>query len=168
MKTNELPKRDMSKSTTGCCPPFEPADWNGQTFVFDKKLFVKFKTHSFLHIPVNMNAAMMKNMGAIDKAKAHSDDYLMLSDEVSPWKAEHYIAVAQDVPGAEMVKLSGKYLAKVFDGPYSNMRKWYQELLDYVKSKDAKVVKVYFNYTMCPRCSKAYGHNYVVGFAQVE
>ena len=26
----------------------------------------------------------------------------------------------------------------------------------------------YFYYTTCPKCAKKHGHNYVVGFAQVE
>lgn len=164
---NSLPIRDMSKSLTGCCPPFDPAEWDGQTFTFDKKPFLKFSTRSVLHIPLNMNSKMMTIMAQVEEAGATSPDYLMLSDEVSPWKAEHYLAVTRPVPGAEMVELSGSYLAKVFEGPYKNMRNWYTELIEYVKSQGKTPVKTYFNYTMCPNCSKAYGHNYVVGFEQV-
>jgi hypothetical protein len=67
-----------------------------------------------------------------------------------------------------MVRLSGTYLTKVFEGPYKEMRNWYQELIDYAKSQGKTPVKTYFNYTMCPNCAKVYGHNYVVGFEQVE
>jgi hypothetical protein len=159
----------MSKSITGCCPPFDPAKWDEQTFKFDDKLFLKFRTRSFLHIPLNMNSAMIKAMAKVEEAGAtNHQEYFMLSDEASPWHTEHYLSVTKQVPDAEMVRLSGTYLAKVFEGPYKNMRSWYEQLVDYVKSKGKKPVKTYFSYTMCPACAKAYGKNYVVGFEQVE
>lgn len=164
---NYLPVRDMAKSITGCCPPFDPADWDGQTFTFAQKRFMKFSTRSVFHVPLNMQSAMLKAMAKVEDADAASPDYLMLSDEVSPWKADHYLAVTKDIPDAEMIRLSGTYLAKVFDGPFRNMRSWHDELIEYVKSKGKKPVKTYFNYTMCPKCAKAYGHNYVVGFEKI-
>lgn len=165
---NYVPARDMAKSITGCCPPFDPAEWEGQTFVFNDKSFMKFKTRSLFHIPLNMTPAMTKAMAAVDAADAASDENLMLSDEVSPWKAEHYIATTKDVPGGEMVRLSGTYIAKVFEGPFKNMKSWYSELIEYVKNQGKSPVKTYFIYTMCPKCAKKYGKNYVVGFEQVE
>lgn len=165
---NYLPARDMANSRTGCCPPFDPSEWDGQTFTFEQKPFLKFSTRSIFHVPLNMNSMMLKTMARAEEAGAISPDGLMLSDEVSSWKAEHYLAVTKDVPGAEMVRLSGTYLAKVFEGPYKNMRHWHAELIAYVKSKGKVPVKTYFNYTMCPKCAKAYGHNYVVGFEQIK
>lgn len=164
---NYLPSRDMAKSITGCCPPFDPADWDGMTFTFEQKPFVKFTTRSIFHIPLNMSTKMLETMALVEEEGATSPDYLMLSDEVSPWKAEHYLAVTKDIEGANMVRLSGTYVAKVFEGPFKNMRKWYGELISFVKSKGKKPIKTYFNYTMCPKCAKAYGHNYVVGFEQI-
>lgn len=167
--TNQVPKRDMSKSTTGCCPPFEPSEWDKETFNFDNKLFMKFTTRSFLHIPLNMGSAITKAMALRKAANAENEEeYLMLSDEVSPWKAEHYLSAEKEVPGAEMVRLSGTYMAKVFEGPYKEMKNWYQQLIDFVKAKGFKPIKTYFAYTTCPNCAKAYGKNYVVGFEQIE
>lgn len=166
---NHLPIRDMARSTTGCCPPFEPSEWDGQTFVFDNKTFIKFTARSFLHIPINMNRVMRKTMALVEEADASNDqEYLMLSEEVSPWKTEHYLSVNKNVPGAEMIHLSGTYMTKVFEGPYKEMHNWYKQLIDYVKSRGAKPLKTYFAYTMCPACSKTYGHNYVIGFEQVS
>lgn len=166
-KVNSLPIRDMSQSTTDCCPPFQPAEWDGQTFTFDRKLFIKFTTRSLFHIPLNMSGALRTIMARIEDAGAASSDHLMLSDEVSPWKAEHYIAVTKAVPQAEMVHLSGTFLTKVFEGPYKDMGQWHEELIAYARTRSQEAVKTYFNYALCPRCAKAYGHNYVVGFAQV-
>lgn len=165
---NYVPRRDMAQSITGCCPPFDPAEWDGKTFVFDEKLFMKFTTRSLFHIPLNMNAAMRKAMAAVEAAGAKSDEYLMLSEEVSAWKAVHIVALTKEVQGKDMVKLSGTYIAKVFEGPYKNMRDWYVELIDYVENQGKKPLKTYFIYAFCPKCAKAYGKNYVVGFEQVQ
>lgn len=166
---NRLPKRDMAAPLTGCCPKFEPQAWDGQTFQFDNKLFVKVVTRSFLHVPLNMNSVMKKTMQAINAAGAGgSDEYVMLSYDTSPWKSEHYLSVDKAVPGAQMVRLSGTYLGKVFEGPFSDAGKWYNQLADYVKTKGKTLVKIYFGYATCPRCAKIYGKNYVVGFAQIN
>jgi len=67
-----------------------------------------------------------------------------------------------------MAKLSGKFLTKVFEGPYQNAGKWAVEMKDYVASKGKELKKLYFSYTTCPKCAKAYGKNYVVLFAQID
>lgn len=167
--TNRFPKRDLSKSTTGCCPPFEPSEWDGETFTFDNKLFMKITTRSLFHIPLNMGSVMKKTMAAIADAEAGNDEeYIMLSDEVSPWRSEHFLSVEKAVPGAEMVRLSGTYMAKVFEGPFKEMRNWYSQLIAFVKAEGAEPLKTYFSYTTCPNCAKAYGHNYVIGFEQIN
>ena len=91
----------------------------------------------------------------------------MLSHELSPWRAEHYFAVTKDVPGAEMVTLSGNFLAKVFEGPFKDAGKWCKELTKFVESQGKQIRKCFFFYTTCPKCAKNYGKNYVVGFAQI-
>ncbi len=165
---NYLPKRYMSESTTGCCPPFHPRLWDGETFRFDNKLFMRFTTRSFMHIPLNMGSVMRRVLTSVHEAGAdNEEEYLMLSDEVSPWRGEHYLAVTREVPDAEMVRLSGTYIAKVFEGKFKDMKKWHQQLVDYVKSIGATPIKTYFCYTTCPACAKDYGKNYVVGFEQV-
>lgn len=166
---NQLPKRDVKTSPTGCCPEFKPDDWDGRIFRFDNKLFMKVTTRSILHMPLNMDSVMRQAMQTIEAAGAsQGDEYIMLSDDVSSWKAEHYISVDKEIPGTEMARLSGVYLAKVFEGPFKNAGIWYKQLVEYVKSRGAKLIKIYFSYTTCPRCAKIYGKNYVVGFAQIE
>ena len=78
------------------------------------------------------------------------------------------IDVAKDVPNAQMAKLSGTFLTKVFEGPYQNAGKWAVEMKEYVKNKGKELKKMYFSYTTCPKCAKAYGKNYVVLFAQID
>lgn len=107
-------------------------------------------------------------MNLIKSAGAEADHQLMLTDENSLWGADIYIDVAKNVPGAEMAALSGTFLTKVFEGPYKNAGKWAKEMAEYVNSKGKKLKKLYFSYTTCPKCAKAYGQNYVVLFAQIN
>lgn len=152
---------------TGCCEPFNPEPWQDKEIVWQNKIFVKDHLTSFLHIPLNIGSKIIRNMKLIEQAKAQAKHQLMLTDEKSLWGADIYIDVAKDVPGAQMATLSGKFLTKVFEGHYQNVGKWAQEMTEYVKSKGKELKKLYFSYTTCPSCAKAYGKNYIVLFAQV-
>jgi hypothetical protein len=168
MVRTTLPKIDLDKSETGCCPPFEPAPWDGEQFEFQQWPFVRATTVNFMHVPLNMGGMMKRTLGKIEQAgAAPPDTRLVLSTDPSPWRGEHYFYVTKDVPDAEMVTLSGNFLAKVFEGPYKNAGKWVKEMVEYVKSQDKEMRKLYFFYTTCPKCAKHYGKNYVVGFAEV-
>lgn len=153
---------------TGCCDPFDPEPWQEKEVVWKDKIFVKDHVVSFLHIPLNMGNRVVRNMGLIEKANAKAPQQLMLTDEKSLWGADIYINVSGDVPGAAMAALSGTFLTKVFEGPYKDAGKWAQEMKAYVEGKGKELKKMYFSYTTCPKCAKAYGKNYVVLFAQIK
>jgi len=103
----------------------------------------------------------------IQAADALAPEPLMLSDEKSLWGSDIYIAVTKEVPKAEMVRISGNFLTKVFEGPYKNFGKWVKEMKAYVKAKGREMKKLYFFYTTCPACAKVYGKNYTVILAEV-
>lgn len=158
----------QTAKSTGCCDPFDPAPWQDKEITWNNKNFVKDHVTSFLHIPLNMGGKIVKNMKLIEKANAKAPYQLMLTDEKSMWGSDIYIDVSKDVPGAQMTTLSGTFLTKVFEGPYKNVGLWAQEMKEYVEKKGKKMTKLYFSYTTCPKCAKAYGKNYVVLFAQIQ
>lgn len=158
---------EQNIKSTGCCEPFDPAPWDGKEITWNNKIFVKDHITSFLHIPLNFGKIVVKNLALIEKAVAKAPYQLMLTDEKSLWGADIYIDVSKDVPGAQMATISGSFLTKVFEGPYQNAGKWAQEMQIFVKDKGKQIKKLYFSYTTCPKCAKAYGKNYVVLFAQV-
>jgi hypothetical protein len=160
--------RDQKIKSTGCCDPFDPAPWQEKEIVWKDKIFVKDHVTSLLHIPLNMGQKVIRNMGLIEKAGAKAPYQLMLTDENSLWGADIYIDVAKTVPGAQMTALSGKFLTKVFEGPYQNAGKWATEMKEYVSKNGSELKKLYYSYTTCPKCAKAYGKNYVVIFAQIN
>lgn len=163
-----IPGRHMETSTTGCCPRFDPSEWDEMIFEMDRKPFAKVTTRSLLHIPLDFGSAMKRAQESIALAHAETDEFVALSHEASPWHADHYIAVSQPVPGFENVQISGTFLARVFEGPYRDAKQWYTSLYNYAAVRGIRPSHIYFYYTTCPSCAKAYGANYVVGLAQVS
>ena len=169
MEVNTLPKYDMSDNPTNCCPRFNSDGWDEQELHFKDKLFVKARTRSLFHIPVNMGSVFPDTFNAIKKAHAQSEDELIvLSHDNSPWSAEHFFSVIKDVPGQKMVHLSGDFMTKVFEGAYKNAPEWEKEMEKFITSKGKQVRKTYFFYTTCPGCAKFYGKNYVVGVSEIH
>lgn len=152
---------------TECCSQFDPAPWQERELEWKDKRFVKDRVRSFLHIPLNFGAVMMRNMAAIHKTGAAVPDMVVLSDENSPWGADLYLEVAKDVPGAEIVLLSGTFLAQAYEGPYRDIPKWVGDLQQRISRRGKVLRKLYFFYTTCPKCAKKFGKNYVVLFGQV-
>lgn len=169
MEINALPKYDMSDNPTNCCPRFNTEGWDEQELHFKDKLFVKAKTRSIFHIPLNMGSVYPKTFKAIEDAQAFSDDNLIvLSHDPSAWTGEHFFSVTKDVPGQKMVRMNGDFLTKVFEGPYKDVPRMEKEMEDYVNSKGRKVKKTYFFYTTCPKCAKYYGKNYMVAVSEIQ
>jgi len=145
MQINALPVYDRSDNPTHCCPRFNPHGWDEQELHFDDKLFVKAKTRSIFHIPINMGSVFPKILGAIEEAQAGAkDEFIVLSCDPSAWTGEHYFSVSKEVPGQQMVRLSGNYLTRVFEGPYKNVPLWEKEMKAFVKNKGKQVKKTCF------------------------
>ena len=157
---------DQTKET-GCCPRFNPDPWQEKKVTWQNRLFLKDQVRSFLHIPLNFGKVVVKDMAMIEEAGALAPEPLMLTDGKSPWTIDIYIAVGKEVPGAEMVRMSGTFLTRVFEGPFKDAGRWMKEMKGFVKSKGKESAKLYLSYTTCPSCAKAYGKNYVIIFAAI-
>lgn len=166
--TSNLPKLDMNTSTTGCCPVFNPAEWDGKLFEFNNKPFIKDHTVSFMHIPLNMGKVMSRLQKHAEDNDATAEDFILLSQDVSPWHADHYYAVSKEVPGAEMVTLNGTFFAKVYEGQFKDVGAWHKDLIATVEKRGDELKRLFFYYTTCPKCAKVYGKNYVVGLAEIK
>lgn len=164
--TRSLPPKS-TVSPTGCCLPFDPETFHEKEMTWKEKPFVKERVHSLFHIPLDMEHKVTHAMRLIEEADATPAQGLMLSDELSPWRSDLYIDVTGPVAGTEMVSLSGTFLTRVYEGPFRDAPKWAADMREYCAAKGREARKIYFGYTTCPRCAKAYGRNYVVLFAEV-
>jgi hypothetical protein len=156
-----------TKDEGECCPRFNPEPWDEKVITWKNKPFIQDHVTSIFHIPLNYTAVMTRNFNAIRAANAGSPRGIVLTDENSLWGADVYFEVSQDFPNTRMVTLSGKFLCKVFEGPFRNIKKWIDEMNAYVTKKAEHPIKMYFYYTTCPKCAKKYGKNYVVILAEV-
>ncbi len=169
MKINGLPKYDASDNSTGCCPRFNPDGWDGRDLRFNEKLFVKAVTRSINHVPVDMGPVFQTTFEAIEKAGAHDpDEFMVLSRDVSDVEAQHFFSLSKPVPDQELVKWSGDYRTKLFEGPYENAPEWEGRFRAELADQHLKPGKIYYFYTTCPKCAEAYGKNYVVGVAELS
>lgn len=157
----------MATDLRPCCPEGYPEAWDEKEISWQDKLFVKGRVRSVLHIPLNFGSVLKKNVALIEAAGALPEEMLVVSDENSLWGADMYIAVTKDVPSAQMARLSGTFLTKVFEGPYKQIPTWIEEMRGYVGSHGKELKHMYFLYKTCPKCAKKYGKNYVVLLAQV-
>ncbi len=157
---NEQPQKE-------CCPKFDPAPWDGKIFEWSYKKFVKDKVFTLFYMPMNFGAVITRLMGKIEKAGGKVEDNLCLSDHTSLWNMDIYAAVDKDIPDTEMTMLSGKFLAKVYEGPFKDTGKWMKEFAEYAKTEGVTVKKTFMWYTTCPKCAKKYGKNYVVVVGEI-
>lgn len=167
MNVNELPRYDDSVNTTGCCPKFNPEGWDGQELHLRDLKVVEATTHSAMHVPIDMGHVFGRVQRNIDEAGARQGEhFIVLSRDDSAFRSTHLFAVDRDIPGEKMSTLSGDFVTKVFEGPYAEAKDWYGEMQGLVRKRGHERGDVYFFYTTCPKCAKAYGKNYVVGVAE--
>ena len=150
-----------------CCPKFDPAPF-GMVYLFEwnKKKFIKEKVTTFLYMPMNFGSVMKKLDEKVRAAQATIPDWMCLSDHTSKWNMNVYVAVDKDIPGAENMTLSGKFLSKVYEGPFQDTGSWCKDFEQFAQGKRVAISKMYMWYTTCPKCAKKYGKNYVVIVAQ--
>ena len=154
---------------TGCCPKFNPEPYDQKEWIWKDKLFVKDSVLCLFYMPLNFGKVIVRLMNKIDKATAFTPEVpIGLSDHTSRWNMDLYLEVPKEVPEAEMVRLSGRYLTKVFEGPFKDTGKWCQQMTEWIQSKGETMKKLLMYYTTCPKCAKHYGKNYVVIFAEVS
>lgn len=166
----DLPNTYTDKNETGCCPIPNIEAWDKQKFEFTNKHFIRMHTKSFLYMPINM-ADVMKSLdeaASNANAKPPMQQTMILSRDISPWKAEQLYAVSKPVEGADNLTLNGVFVTRVFEGPYKDAGKWHKQLQYYVSELGLKSKKTYLFYTTCPKCAEHYGKNYTIGLAEVE
>ena len=150
-----------------CCTQFDPEPWDGKVIEWENKKFIKDKVLTLCHIPINFGSVITRLTQKVENAQASMPDYLCLSDHTSRWNMNLYMAVDKNIPNVENVILSGKFLSKVYEGPYKDTGKWCDDFQGYAQEQGFKILKWYMWYTTCPKCAKKYGKNYVVIVGQV-
>lgn len=156
-----------------CCPKFKPERWDGKIFIWDDKQFIKESIPTIFHIPFPkaIGKKVTKMMALAEKWDSLSDDKLddlLLFNDPTAFKSDMYLSVTENVPSADNVKLSGTFMSKVYDGRYSQVPKFMKQMNEYLRAQDKKADDYFIHYAYCPECSKEFGHNYMVLFAELN
>jgi len=158
----------QKNETPECCPQFDPAPWDDKVFEWNNKKFIKDKVLTLFYMPVNFGAAMRRLNAKVEAAGAEMPDWLCLSEHTSMWNMDLYLAVDRKVKNADNAALSGKFLSKVYEGPFKDTGKWMKDFASFAKGKGYDLKKTYSWYTTCPKCAKKWGKNYVVILGQIN
>lgn len=163
-----VPTTYTSVNETGCCPVPNVDDWDRRTIELHQR-FIRMHTRSLFHVPLNMGRVMRSLDEAATRAGARMpvEQAMVLSRDLSPWRAEQLYAVSSEVDGVDNVVLDGTFASRVFEGPYSKAPTWQAGLVDYARSIGRDVAEVYFFYTTCPKCAKHYGKNYAIALGRL-
>jgi len=163
----------MTFNKDECCPEFNKEKWDEKTFDWDNKPFIKDSIPAIFHIPLYLPligkkiTKMWKMTQGANQAPEDMAETLVLFHDPHPFKSELFLSVNGEVPGAKNVTISGKFISKVFDGPYNAVPKFIKEMEKYLEPKDKKAKDYYVHYAYCPKCAKEKGNNYMILFAKV-
>jgi hypothetical protein len=156
----------MPEQAYDCCPPFDPAPWDGQIHDWQGKLFIKASIPTFFYVPIGFGTVMKRLDQLVRSVGGSLAGNLCLSEHVSRWRMDVYLAVGQEIAGADNVRLTGRFLSKVYEGPFSETARWCYDFEQVAKARGLAVSRWLMWYTTCPRCARKYGRNYVVIFGQ--
>jgi hypothetical protein len=145
-----------------CCPPFQPEGWDDQRFEWTDRRFIRERVNCLFYMPLGFGKVISGLFGKVVAAEALTPDNLCLSDHISPWKMDIYLAVDKVIPAADQQLISGKFYSRVYEGPFGQTGKWMKDFRQKVMEKGLTLKKTYFWYTTCPKCARKYGKNYVV------
>lgn len=154
----------MTTATTVdiCCPEFDPKPWDNQVVRWENKKFIKDHVCTIFHMPLNFGSVIRRMNRKVEISGAGVQDALCLSEHVSGWRMNLYLAVDNLVPGASNLTLSGNYFTRVYEGPFKDMSRWIADFREVARTRDLPLDKIFFWYTTCPKCARKYGKNYVV------
>jgi hypothetical protein len=158
----------QTKENDICCPEFDPIPWEGKVFDWKDKKFIKDSVLTIFYMPANFGGVMRKLDKKVREVNAEIPDGMGLSDHTSKWNMDIYLAVDKEIAGAQNTTMSGTFVSKVYEGPYSDTGKWQKDFTTWCNNQAHKTGKIYMWYTTCPKCAKKYGKNYVVILAEIE
>jgi hypothetical protein len=151
-----------------CCKHLFPAEWDQKEIVWRDKPFYRDRYFSFLHVPINFGGKIIKALERIKEAGLFSEQ-MVLSRCDGLWGGEMLIPVSQKTDRFKTELITGRFLTRLFEGHYGDMRQWIKETKKYCESRGYKAKEFIFFYATCPKCAKKYGDKVqVVVFARVE
>lgn len=153
-----------------CCELMEKKDWEGKTFTWKDRLFVKKKYFSIFYMPLNIDGVLKKLMADLDAKKLMPKEHpIMLFRNEGFFGGEVLVAIKKNDPKYDVVSLSGKYYTKFYEGKsYGEVGKWYKDFSKAAKQNELEVTQMMTEYALCPGCQKKFGKMQAVLFGKLS
>ncbi|MBZ0274179.1 hypothetical protein K8I61_19220 [bacterium] len=159
---------DRYTTETGCCPILKSTDWEEREFLWSDNLFLKRRYRAFFHMPLNFGEIIRQAMGEIEKTRAMPEHPIALSCDETLFGGTLLISATRELPGWESVRLTGKFVTRLFEGRYSDTGRWIAAMKEYVARRGEAIDKLYTWYATCPNCATVYGAAQTVIIARVH
>lgn len=161
----------MQKVEEKCCPDLNTEYWENKEHNWENKKFITDSMRTLFHMPFPwvIGKKLMKLWSQAQNSCAeleNKEDTLFLFNDPSAFKSNIFLTVKNDVKDARNTTISGNFISKVYDGPYKDVPKFMKQMKSTLKKQGKEVKDFYIHYAYCPKCSKEYGHNYMVLFAK--
>jgi hypothetical protein len=171
LMTSIISKEHALQDSDVCCPKFKPELWDNITHWWNNKLFLKDAVPELFHIPLpgTYKHAITRMWNQADHCGAapNKEDFLLLAHDPSSFKGELYMSITRDIPGANVVKLTGAFFSRVFHGGYGDVPRFLKEMTHSLAANKMRSAKDYVFFPYCPECSKKYGESYVVIISEI-
>src|SRR4030042_2410933 len=139
-----------------CCKRLNPADGDRKKIIGRDKPFYKDSSWSFLHVPLDFGRKIVRGLGKIKEAGLSSEQ-MVLSKCDGLWGGEMLIPISKKTDIFKTELITGKFLTRLFEGHYGDMRQWIKETKNYCREKSFSAKEFIFWYATCPKCAKKYG-----------
>ena len=150
-----------------CCRILAAAEWDKKEIIWRDKPFYESRYRAFFHVPVNIGKKIAEGMKKISEAGLAAESMVLVKNE-GLFGADILIPIAKKTNIFETELITGKFLTRIFEGHYGDMRRWIKETKKYCREKGFSPKEFIFWYAICPKCAKKYGDKVqVVVFARI-
>lgn len=151
-----------------CCQRLSPLEWEKKEIIWQDKPFLKDRYWSFFHVPLDFGKKIIRGFEKIKEVGLAAEP-MVLSKNDGLWGGEMLIPISKNTDQFEVEMLHGKFLTRLFEGHYGDMRSWIRETRKWCREKGYEAKEFIFWYATCPKCAKKYGDKVqMVVFARVE
>ncbi len=169
MSRKPVPKTTKKPAAEQCCPNVNLSKWNMREWQWKDKPFYVVKYATFFRMPLNMSGVFSKGMKEIKDSYATPEPKIWLAKDTGLFGAKMLFQVNRAIKGDSNIEwLSGRFVSRGFQGPYSQMGNYIRVFTEQVKQKyKREPIELYAWYTNCPRCAKKQGGPKTVLIAMV-
>jgi len=133
-----------------------PLEWDRKEIIWRDKTFYKTHFLAFFHVPLNIGGKIVEGFARIKETGLTAENMILVKND-NLFGADLLIPIAHKSDIFKTELITGKFLTRLFEGHYGDMRAWLKETKKYCAEKGFSAQEFIFWYATCPKCAKKYG-----------